>query len=112
MLKTKDLKDPPIEIDVTQEAPVPKKGRTPRPKKGFVVARTAFWASLVTTLLCVTIAIVVKLLSGILSPQLVILGTGSVIATLLLAIRNRWTALVATLMNFYLFYLIWTEPFV
>lgn len=112
MLKTKDLKDTPTEIDAAQGTQETKKGRTPKPKKGFVAARTAFWASLSTTILCVAIATVVRLLSGILSPQLVILGTGSVIATLLLAIRNRWTALVATLLNAYMFYLIWTEPFV
>ncbi len=112
MLKTKDLQDPPTGIEATQPLQEEKKERKQRPKKGYVVARTAFWASLVTTLLCVAIAVVVRLLSGILSPQLVILGTGSIIATLLLAIRNRWTALVATLLNFYLFYLIWTEPFV
>lgn len=112
MLKTKDLKDPPTEIDVMQEAPETKKERKPRVKKGFVVARTAFWASLATTLLCVAIALIVRLLSGILSTQLVMLAAGSGIATLLLAIRNRWAALVATLLNLYLFYLIWTEPFV
>ena len=112
MLKTQDLKEPSAEASGTHETQETKKRRKQREKKGFVVARTAFWASLVTALMCVVIAVIVKVLSGILSPQLVFLAASSVIATLLLAIRNRWTALVATLLNAYLFYFIWTEPFV
>lgn len=100
------------DVEFTPEVPAKKAKRAARPKKGFVVARTAFWATLTTTLLCFVFTFLVKALSGILSPQLVMLDIGGIIATLLLLIRNRWLTLAGTLLNIYLFYFIWTEPFV
>lgn len=86
--------------------------KRPLQKKASVVERTAFWASLATTLQLGGIAALVNLLSGNLSEQLIILMAGGVLSTLLIATRNRWTTLTATILNGYLLYLIWTEPFV
>lgn len=112
-LETKEQKEF-TEIEATQIAKTtkpPRAERSRRPKPS-VVENTAFWSTLVMALLGTGIAFLVKALSGILSQQLVILAVGGVITAILLLIRIRWTTLIATLLNGYLFYIIWTQPFV
>jgi plastocyanin len=107
-MKTKVQEDFVTSIEATQNT----QKKRPARRKPSIAERTAFWASLATTLQLAGITALVRTLSGTLSEQLIILIIGGVFSTLLIATRNRWTTLVATLLNGYLFYLIWTEPFV
>lgn len=81
-------------------------------RKGTVLERTAFWSSVIMTVLLAGIAFIVKALSGITSQELVVLTIAGLICTILLSLRNRWLTLVTALAEGYLFCLIWVQPFV
>ena len=102
------------ETETTQTAQTEKNAKELRParQKGSVLERTAFWSSLVMTVLLVGFFFITKALSGISSQQLIFLTFAGLICTVLLLIKNRWVMIVTTLAEAYLFYMIWTQPFV
>ncbi len=77
-----------------------------------VVERTAFWTAFGMTVLLIAFTFLVKALSGTLSQALVLASIESGICTVVLVFKNRWTKLISTLLLGYLFYVVWTQPFV
>lgn len=104
------------QIPSLETTPAPRSTKATRPaparQKGSVLERTAFWSSFVMTLLLVGFFFIVKAFSGISSQDLIILTIEGLICTVLLLIKNRWVAVVAALAEAYVFYMIWTQPFV
>ena len=81
------------------------------PRVSSVTRWTAFWASLVATLLLISTIIPLEIMR-ITSVPLIIAAIVALVSTILLVIRSRWTTLVATLLQAYLLVSTWTSPIV
>ncbi len=91
------------------EVPAPRK---PARRTHSVLSRTAFWTSLVMVILGLGGLITIKIGSGILSQEILITSLGWLVGTIILATKTRWAPMVVGPLYVYIFYLVWTQPYV
>lgn len=84
----------------------------PARRKSTIIEQTALRGSLITTIMLVGIAILVRVGSGSFSIPLVITTATFLISTIILSTRNKWANLLVTLLEGGALYAIWTQPFV
>jgi len=107
-LRTKDQEKLGTDIDTTPSW----QSQQPARRKSTAIEKTAFRSSLITTIMLIGIAILVKVGSGITSIPLVTTTITFLVCTIILAVRNNWTTLAATVLEGGALFAIWTQPFV
>ena len=104
-MSVKQDKEPIVDIKSTQSRLFARQPLSP-------LARVAFWALLMGTILGIILVVILTISNGSPSRDSVIAAVCWLVALILMATGMRWLQLLSTLLSGYLLYLIFTQPYV